>query len=128
MPAGRPAWEPTDAERRVVEHYVSIGFTHEQIGLIMEKSVDSLTRHCRRELDAGKLKAHAQIGGKLYSEAMKGNTALLIFYAKTQMGWKETVRNEHSGLDGAPIAVRDVSALTDAQLEALSLLGYDESK
>ncbi len=112
MPRGehhRPAWEPTDEERRLVEHYVSLGYTQEQVGALMEKSVDTLARHCRRELDLGKLSVNAKIGGKLFQKAMGGDTSALIFWAKTQMGWKETERHEHTGADGGPIECRELA-------------------
>lgn len=92
---GPKPWEPTQEERRLVEHYVSIGYTQEQVAALMEKSVDSLDRHCRRELDLGSLAVNAKIGGKLFQKAMEGDTASLIFWAKTRMGWKETTLTEH---------------------------------
>lgn len=91
---GVKPWIPTDDERRLVEHYVSLGYTQEQIAALLNKSVDSLDRHCRRELDLGQLTVNAKIGGKLFQKAMAGDTAALIFWAKTRLGWKET-----SGLD-----------------------------
>lgn len=87
---GPKPWEPTQDERRLVEHYVAIGYTQEQIGSLMDKSVDSLSRHCGDELKNGALKVNAKIGGKLFQRAMDGDTASLIFWAKTRMGWKET--------------------------------------
>lgn len=91
---GPAAWKPTEDERRLVEHYVSIGYTQEQVAALMETSVDSLDRHCRKELDLGALRVNAKVGGKLFQKAMSGDTTALIFWAKTRMGFKET-----SGLD-----------------------------
>jgi hypothetical protein len=91
---GPAPWTPTEDERRLVEHYVTLGYTQEQIASLMGKSVDSLARHCRDELDNGALKVNAKIGGKLFQKAMSGDTTALIFWCKTRMGWKET-----SGLD-----------------------------
>jgi hypothetical protein len=106
---GPKNWRPTDEERRLVEHYVSIGYTQEQIGALMNKSVDSLDRYCRRELDYGALAVNAKIGGKLFQKAMAGDTASLIFWAKTRMGWKETQSHEHSGPQGGPIEYQNLS-------------------
>lgn len=91
---GPQPWAPTAAERRTVEHYVAIGYTQEQIASLMGKSADSLQRYCAEELRNGALKVNAQVGGKLFQKAMAGDTASLIFWCKTRMGWKET-----SGLD-----------------------------
>lgn len=91
---GPQPWKPTDEERRLVEHYVTLGYTQEQVAALMGKSVESLAKYCRGELDLGALKVNAKIGGALYQKAMKGDTAALIFWCKTRLGWKET-----AGLD-----------------------------
>ncbi len=108
---GPKPWVPTPDERRMVEHYVSIGMTQEQVALVMQRSVDSLDRHCRHELDAGALKVNAKIGAKLFDKAMKGDTSALIFWAKTRMGFSEKQQHEHSF---------DLSNLSDEELEQLA--------
>lgn len=92
---GPHPWEPTPEERRAIEHYVSIGYTQEQIAAILGKSVDSLDRYCREELDLGKLKVDAKIAGKLYEKAMKGDTAALIWWTKSRMRWSEKLDLDH---------------------------------
>lgn len=87
---GRPAWEPTDQDRARVELAVALGMTQEQVALLLGVSVDSLDRHCRKELDAGAVKANLQVGGALFKKAMGGDTAAQIWWSKTRMGWKET--------------------------------------
>lgn len=91
---GPKGWEPTQAERRTVEHYVTLGYTQEQIASLMGVSETTLKNHCSDELKHGGLKVNAQIGGKLFQKAMGGDTAALIFWCKTRLGWKET-----AGLD-----------------------------
>lgn len=103
-------WEPTEDERRLVEHCVAIGMRQEEVALVLDKSVDSLSRHCRKELDAGAFKANAKIGAKLFDKAMKGDSACIIFWAKTRMGFAEKTKLEHSF---------DLSKLTDEELEQL---------
>jgi len=114
-------WDPTDEERKLVEHCISIGFTQEQTALVLDRSVDSLERHCRRELDVGKLKVDAKVGAKFIDKCMKGDTACLIFYHKTRRGWRETDRRELTGPDGRPIEFLnyDLTKLTDEELDEL---------
>lgn len=95
--AGRPAWEPTDDERRRIRLYAGLGMTQEHIGSLMGKSVDSLARHCKEELVAGRAETLAKVAGTLVQKALSGDTTSAIFYLKTQGGWKETQVNEHSG-------------------------------
>jgi transposase len=90
--------EPTAAQRRQVEHYVSIGYTQDQIASLMDVSDVTLRTHFPAELKNGALKVNAQIGGKLFQKAMAGDTASIIFWCKTRMGWKEINGLEHSGV------------------------------
>jgi len=45
------------------------------------------------------------LGDAIKSEQVRMTAA--IFYAKTQMGWKETVVNEQANKDGKPFLVDD---------------------
>lgn len=66
-------------------------------------STDTLQRHYRAELDAGKREAVAAVGAKLLSKALAGNLTAMIFYLRTQGGW--AVRHEIGGPDGQPLNV-----------------------
>ena len=88
--SGPAPWVPTDEERKKVRLYAGLGMTQEQIGAMLGKSVDSLDRHCREDLDAGKAEIIAKVAGSLVRKAMNGDTASAIFYLKTQARWKET--------------------------------------
>lgn len=39
-------------------------------------------------------------------DATRAQAAALFFYAKTQLGWRETTRTELTGADGGPIATQ----------------------
>lgn len=118
---GPQPWQPTDEQRRLIEHYVAIGYTQEQIAELIGIAESTLKKHCSEELKLGGLRVNAKIGGKLFQKAMGGDTTALIFWAKTRMGWKETTAHEHTGKDGSPIKL-DMSNLTDEQLAALEAL------
>lgn len=48
------------------------------------------------------------IGGvakSLVQDALNGDKTSQIFFLKTQAGWRETNRTEHTGAEGAPLAV-----------------------
>ena len=55
----------------------------------------------------GKAKAIAHVANGLLQKARSGCTTSSIFYLKTQAGWRETERIEHSGPEGGPIAMTD---------------------
>jgi hypothetical protein len=131
--AGRPAFEPTDEQRKTVKTMAGLGMRHEDIALCVfwpdggpSISVDTLRVHFSVELATGAPMANASIGLKLFEKAMNGDTAALIFWAKTRMRWQENFRHEHSGPDGGPIQTEekaeDLSHLTDDELAQLDTI------
>ena len=103
--AGRPAFEPTDAERKQVEAMSGYGLPIEQIAVLVRDGIDTdtLRKHFAQELISGKAKANAQVGKTLFQTVMAGDTTAAIWWSKTQMRWKETQAHEITGADGAPI-------------------------
>ena len=103
----KPSFKPTDDERKLVEQMCAVGIPQESICLVVRNGIDdkTLRKHFRRELDTAKIKANAKIGGTLFNKAVNGDTTAAIFWAKTQMGWKETNTTEHTGKEGGPIVM-----------------------
>ena len=103
--AGRPAFEPTDAERKQVEAMSGYGLPIEQIAILVRGGIDTdtLRKHFATELVAGKAKANSGVGRTLFQKAMGGDTAAMIWWTKSQMGWKEKRAHELTGADGAPL-------------------------
>lgn len=48
----------------------------------------------------GKQRAIVNVAGNLIKQANNGNTTAMIFYLKTQAGWRETQTHEHEASDG----------------------------
>lgn len=92
-PMGRPAFVPTDRERAQVEALAGFGLPIKSIAILVRDGIDHETvmKHFRKELDRGKAKANAKIGQTLFQQAINGNTAAAIFWAKAQMGWRESM-------------------------------------
>jgi hypothetical protein len=108
--AGRPAFEPTDAERKQVEAMSGYGLPIEQIAVLVRGGIDTdtLRKHFATELVAGKAKANSGVGRTLFQKAMGGDTAAMIWWSKTQMRWAETQKHEVTGADGAPLEFREI--------------------
>jgi hypothetical protein len=100
--AGRPAFEPTPAERKQVEALSGYGLPIEQIAVLVRDGIhiDTLRAHFTNELHSGKAKANAQVGKTLFQKVMAGDTTAAIWWSKTQMRWKETQHHEHTSPDG----------------------------
>jgi hypothetical protein len=118
--AGRPPFQPTDAERKQVEALAGYGLTVEMIRHLVRDGIalDTLFAHFRVELDAGRAKANAQVGKRLFQKVMEGDTTAMIWWTKTQMRWSETQKVEITGAQGGPIQSVDLSKVsTEALLE-----------
>ena len=100
--AGRPAITLTDEQRAEVETLAAVlnqdqmadyfGITRPTLAAIMERDEDISLRYKR-----GKAKAIGSVARSLIQKARDGDTASMIFFLKTQAGWKETQLVEHSG-------------------------------
>ncbi|HIJ82987.1 MAG TPA: hypothetical protein HPQ00_02155 [Magnetococcales bacterium] len=84
-------FEATDDERKHVEAYSGYGVPQEQIASLVRDGIGihTLRNNFEQELIRGKAKANADIGRTLFQQAMGGSIPALIFWAKTQMGWRE---------------------------------------
>lgn len=103
---GRPPFQPTDEQRRLVEVMSAGGFQQDAIAYAIGISDDTLRKYFSTEIAAGGSKAHAMVVGNLYRQATKDDpraTAAAIFWAKTRLGWKEPQQVELSGPDGGPL-------------------------
>src|ERR1700722_1812249 len=103
---GQPPHRPTDVARGQVEALAGFGVCHEDIGLVIGIDDKTLRKWYRHELNAGKAKANAKMAQNIFQKAL-GNGAQAapraIFWAKTQMGWKEpTQQHSLTGKDGEP--------------------------
>lgn len=105
--AGRPAFVPTDEERKQVEALSGYGLPLEQIAVLVRGGIhlDTLRAHFASELMAGKAKANGQIGKTLFQKAMAGDTTAAIWWSKTQMRWSETMKHELMGENGGPLRI-----------------------
>jgi len=94
-----------------IADYLGIGRTTFQS--MIERDPEISERYKR-----GKAKAVGLVAQGLLQKARAGDTTSAIFYLKTQAGWRETQKIEHTGADGAPIQVEtlDVSKLSTETL------------
>ena len=88
----RKPHEPTAESRQLVQLHTTVGTTQEDIARILGIDSKTLRKHYRDELDLAKAKANATIGGALFNKAKSGDTAAMIFWMKTQAGWRETMQ------------------------------------
>jgi len=105
---GRPRFEPTEDQRRIVSVMAAGGFQQDAIAYAIGCSDETLRKYFRDELKSGGAKAHAMVVGNLFRQATKDDprsTAAAIFWTKTRLGWKDTSRLEHGGIENSPIVI-----------------------
>ena len=108
---------PTAEQRRLVRLYSGYGIPQRDIANLIGQSLSWIDKHCRDELDIGISETKARVGRTIVTQALNGNLTAAIFYAKTQMCWRETNRLEHSGANGGPIRTIDLSRLLEGKGE-----------
>jgi hypothetical protein len=99
-PNGRPAYKPTEDDRKTVSLMCAVGIPHEGIALcIGDNGIDdkTLRKHFPRELATSKIKANVRISGVIYNAALAGNMTAANLWARTQMGWTDKQVIEHTG-------------------------------
>ena len=93
-----------------VESLAANGLTQEQIASALGIS-ETTTLHQRKRDSAdfaaaikrGKAKGIALVTNKLMESIKGGNMTGMIFFLKTQAGWKETNVQEHTGANGTAL-------------------------
>lgn len=106
-----PFHKPTPETRAEVKAMATYGVTHIQIASYVGIDPKTLRRHYREELDSAMAEAHTRVGKFLYNAASGeaiGDGAThsdciraAMFYAKTQMQWRETSVLDHQSSDGS---------------------------
>ena len=102
---GRPPYEPTEDQRRIVNIMAAGGLQQAQIAAAIGVSRPTLEKYFREELDGGGAKAHGMVVANLFRQATKDDpraTAAAIFWAKTRLGWRDVTSHELSGPNGGP--------------------------
>jgi len=105
--------EPTDEQRQLVELHSTIGTRQDNIARIIGIDLKTLHKHYRDELDLGMDKANQQVGGALFSKALDGDTASMIFWMKTRARWSERSKLDLLSSDGtmtpaSPLSIEEL--------------------
>ena len=85
---------PNDVTRAFVVAGKVCGHPHATIAQQLGICMNTLEKHYSYELLNGVDHCNNLIASTLFQKAVRGDTACLIFWAKTRMGWKETQVHE----------------------------------
>ena len=125
----KPPHAPTDATRETVQLHTTVGTTQADIARVLDIDEKTLRKYYRDELDLAKAEANATIGGALFKRAKSGDTTAMIFWMKTQAGWRERTDINHTSEDGSmtPKAGIDTSKLSTEALAEIMALHDDQN-
>ena len=107
-----------------VESLAANGLTQEQIAAALGISETTLHQRKRDSADfaaaikRGKAKGIALVTNKLMESIKGGNMTGMIFFLKTQAGWKETQVIDNKSSDGSMSPAKPAKDLTDEELAA----------
>lgn len=122
--AGR---KPVRINLAEVEKLCSMQCTDQELAAWFHVSTRTIERRRKSPgfgaaVERGRAKGKTSLRRSLWGLALKGNPAANIFLAKNLLGYRDVVATEHSGPDGAPIALSvapDLSELSDEELRQL---------
>lgn len=85
-----PAHAPTDESRELVKQLSAEGFIQEHIADQVGIDAKTLRKHYKDELRDGKFEANRKVAKTLFAAATEGGSvAAMIFWLKSQAGWRE---------------------------------------
>lgn len=118
---GRPAFEPTSANRLMVRKLASMGWSHDKIAEGIGCSDETLRKYFRWELDMGNVEMCARIEATLLDIATNAQhkscvaAATVLLKAKGGVEYRETRRTEITGADGGPVQSEVRSDVIDSR-------------
>jgi hypothetical protein len=99
---GGVKFTPTPEQRHAVACMISVGTPHEAIARALDISQPTMYRHFAHEVKNGKAAVHAAIAKRITAMALSGDKTMMIFFAKSQMGWRDSYRVDFEDKNGEP--------------------------
>ena len=90
---GRPAYKPTNDDRKAVELMTACGLNQTQVARQLGNggiSESTLVKYYREELDTAVDKANAKMGATAFNKGLAGDAQMIRYWMNCRAGWKET--------------------------------------
>lgn len=114
---GRPAFAPTEDQRRQVKAMAAYGVPQGDIATVLDIDVKTLRKHFWTELQTGAIEANAKVAQSLFQRATteKGSAGVTaaIFWLKTRAGWREQAAEELGKKEQREVIARTAERGTD---------------
>jgi len=116
----KPSYKPNPKDRATVRTMTAYGIKAADVALCLGIGRTTLFKYYQPELTTSHIQANAEMASHLFKNGKRGNVTAQIFWLKTQGGWREVNRLEHSGAVGT----YDLTKVSDEDLARLqSILG-----
>ena len=103
----RPAFLPTDEQRRMVKTMAAYGIRQEEIATTICVAEKTLRRRFRKELDQGATEANTQVGQTMYQLATSGKSPQsTMFWLERRAGWRPNAGADRQTKEAPPFIVR----------------------
>ena len=100
---------PSPEQRKLVKTMSAFGIPQIDIAEVVGISDRTLRKAFREELDRGVIEANMKVAETCFRMATSGTVpAATFFWLKARAGWREVIRQEHTGGDGGPIQLQRV--------------------
>lgn len=95
----RKRHEPTRENREKVKWLTIAGYTRQHICNVIRPriSLRTLDKYYSEEMTLAKAEVDSRIASSIVQKALKGDSTMMIFYAKTRIGWSEKPQETKSG-------------------------------
>ncbi|WP_019502275.1 hypothetical protein [Pseudanabaena sp. PCC 6802] len=93
--------KPREIRLSELQRLASLGFTLSQIALVIGISDRTLDNYLQKDerirgaWESGKAIAEVKLAQLAFDTAMEGDTTMIIFLCKTQLGWRERNHDAH---------------------------------
>ncbi|MGL4209776.1 MAG: hypothetical protein ACRCTY_10370 [Candidatus Adiutrix sp.] len=94
--------EKKAAEALTLSRY---GVPLESIASYLNLSPAAMKKIYGAEIATGRAEAGREVGRTIFEKALSGDMAALVFWAKTQMGWKEAAKQDSQTAGAAEIKI-----------------------
>lgn len=110
-------FRPTEEQRDSVKQLRACGWQADQIAVALRIPARTLYRHFANELKGGEFEIKSKVARNIAFGAVNGDKTLMIFYAKAQMGWRDSYRVGFEDKDGQPANMANLFTINITGME-----------
>ena len=118
-PDGGPCHEVTVENRARVKQYAMVGVSRVQTALLIGIDEKTLKKYYDEDILLGKAQSNARVGRTIYQKAVEDeDLGALIWWTKTQMGWKEAKADDNININGSVNITHNIVGIEPGLIES----------